>query len=1076
MKRLFFVLSMFISMLLMTTCQKRPEMKIYNLEIEEETIEATTTTAEIIIKYSYPSKLEYVNTYISNYADLSQSTIVQAEIDECTFVININNLIENTKYFYRFEYSNGVNQIKTEIKYFITESYRLPIVVTGEIAEITSNSALCEGAVTFDGNCNISSYGFCFSNNHNPSLSDNVVVCNDSTEMFSNTITNLEFNTLYYVRAYATNEKGTSFGDEKSFTTLGQIPTVSTNQANSITSNSAISGGNILEDGGYEIIEKGVCWSMYVLPSITDSHTMDGTGANSFTSNITDLLPNTTYYIRAYATNSQGTGYGNETTFKTSTSLATITTNLVTDITETTAFCGGNIISDGGMNIIKRGVCWSTEHNPTTYNFHTSDGEGSGEFHSEISGLNANVTYYVRAYATSDYGTSYGEEREFTTQIGMAVVTTSSVTGITATSALCGGEVISDGGSTISVRGVCWSTNHNPTTTDPRTIDGTGTGEFLSSITGLLLNTTYYVRAYAKNSNGTVYGEERTFTTQDGLANVTTNDVTNITANSAICGGNISDDGGYSITSRGVCWSINHDPTTSDSHTSDGTGIGHFTSSLTNLTYNTTYYLRAYATNNKGTSYGQEKMFTTNKIPPVVTTNDVSYITYNSSICGGYVISDGGAIISTRGVCWSMTQNPTTNDYHTNDGNGTGQFISNLMDLMENTIYYVRAYAINSEGTSYGEQKMFITTHEPVLPIIYTDDVTNITQTTAICGGNVSFDGYGTINEKGVCWSTAHNPTINDFHTTDGSGTGEFISNINGLVHSTTYYVRAYATNDAGTAYGDEICFTTCSNGVLSGIFSVSDYNQVYFSQGNLQYNAYTNTWRFADNQYDYIGLDNSFISSSYNGWIDLFGWGTSGYDHGANCYQPWSISNNDSDYYAYGNWNAGLYYETGKADWGYNIINGSNTENLWRTLQSVEWYFLFYNRPTDYGIRYAKAKVNGINGIIILPDNWNPSTYYLNDTNTSWALFDSNVITLSEWTNILEYNGAVFLPAAGFRGSWVVDVGEKGYYWTSSGSDSYNAHYLNFYDSTEGFLILDKWWRHVGLSVRLVQDHNKRK
>ena len=167
--------------------------------------------------------------------------------------------------------------------------------------------------------------------------------------------------------------------------------------------------------------------------------------------------------------------------------------------------------------------------------------------------------------------------------------------------------------------------------------------------------------------------------------------------------------------------------------------------------------------------------------------------------------------------------------------------------------------------------------------------------------------------------------------------------------------------------------------GAINGVFTINENgDRVYFSQGNLQYQASTDTWRFAEHQCDYTGNDNENISQSYDGWIDLFGWGTSGYNHGASCYQPWSTSTNNSDYYAYGSYANNLYNQTGQADWGYNAIsNGVNQENSgWRTLTQAEWYYVFNTRSTVSGIRYAKAQVNGVNGVMLFPDNWNSSYY----------------------------------------------------------------------------------------------------
>jgi hypothetical protein len=256
--------------------------------------------------------------------------------------------------------------------------------------------------------------------------------------------------------------------------------------------------------------------------------------------------------------------------------------------------------------------------------------------------------------------------------------------------------------------------------------------------------------------------------------------------------------------------------------------------------------------------------------------------------------------------------------------------------------------------------------------------------------------------------------------------------------------------------------------GAINGVFSVSAGNYVYFSQGNLQYQASTNTWRFASKQWDYVGEGNNNMSSSYSEWIDLFGWGTSGYNHGATCYQPWSTSQTNSAYYAYGSSTYNLYDQTGKADWGYNAIsNGGNYVNAWRTLTKEEWDYVLNTRTTNSGIRYARAQVNGINGIILLPDDWDAGYYGFNDTNNSSASFTSNTINSYQW-NALEYHGAVFLPTAGHRlGTASFDVGSYGCYWSASYSNSSYAYYLI---CNNNGITMHSFHRCYGNSVRLVR------
>ena len=260
--------------------------------------------------------------------------------------------------------------------------------------------------------------------------------------------------------------------------------------------------------------------------------------------------------------------------------------------------------------------------------------------------------------------------------------------------------------------------------------------------------------------------------------------------------------------------------------------------------------------------------------------------------------------------------------------------------------------------------------------------------------------------------------------------------------------------------------------GAINGLFSVSATQQVWFSQGNLQYKASDGIWRFATNQYDYIGNANSNISSSYSGWIDLFGWGTSGWNCGNTYYRPWDSNNSNGSLYGPpGNYNLTSSYAN--SDWGYynSISNGGNTAHQWRTLTCEEWVYVFNTRSTTSGKRYAKAQVAGVNGVILLPDNWNTSYYSLNNTNHSGASFSSNVISASNWTNSLQSHGAVFLPAAGGRyGTSVYDVGSSGEYWSASNGNSGSACMVHFYG---GYLSTVLNERYCGESVRLVCPAN---
>ena len=397
-----------------------------------------------------------------------------------------------------------------------------------------------------------------------------------------------------------------------------------------------------------------------------------------------------------------------------------------------------------------------------------------------------------------------------------------SIAAITSTSAIVHATIV-DIGNGIDQHGHCWSVNEEPTLEDNENMSENGpasvAGSYTSDMQDLMPGTKYYTRAYIKSLGEVVYSSNiLSFNTlQAGLPVVTTGSVEDITSSSATVSGNLNNlgEGASSVLQHGHCWSSETATPTIDADNKSSLGpknsTGDFQSLLVGLTPDVLYYVRAYATNSAGTAYGDYVSFLTPPEAglPVLTTTTVTSITETTAVSGGNITNNGGSPVTSRGVCWSASEDPTLSDSHTNDGTGTGEFTSEITDLNPNTNYYVRAYATNSAGTAYGENEGFTTAQGPGLPIVTTDTVSSITQTTAMCGGNITNEGGSDVTARGVCWNTSENPTLLNSHTEDGSGAGSFTSYITELAPGTQYFVRAYATNSEGTSYGEQMSFMT---------------------------------------------------------------------------------------------------------------------------------------------------------------------------------------------------------------------------------------------------------------------------
>lgn len=462
-------------------------------------------------------------------------------------------------------------------------------------------------------------------------------------------------------------------------------------------------------------------------------------------------------------------------------------------------------------------------------------------------------------------------------------------------------------------------------------------------------------------------------------------------------------------------------------------------------------------------------------------------------------------------VEWSRSQDMSSAQNQIMENSGGSSYSTLLSGLCEHTTYYYRVTTSNrflSRSSAVGQ----FTTLDDDTPLVNTLEVSSVGHNRAVGGGKVIFESGSEITERGLCWSTNHNPTIDGNHLSNGIGLGEFAVAMTELEPNTQYYVRAYAVNNFGTGYGEEVSINTTAypEGVVDGVFSVSSNKMVYFSQGNLRYQPSTGVWRFADKQYDlnhvysdmtegsgvsaYCNVSNEY-TSSYSGWIDFFGWGTSGWNNGNVHYHPYDCGTVHAPSQGYGPTNGSSYEfdltnDYANADWGvYNPIeNGGNKVGLWRTLTWSEWDCLLYQREASTldgvsNARFAKAKVNGIQGVILLPDSYShPSGVAMlvginSADETGW---NNNSYSVVDWEKI-ENAGAVFLPAAGYR-TWgtnssilngVFQVNSGCIYWTTT-SYYINSSFLAIaIEIGEDDMYIWAAGRAVGCSVRLVKDAN---
>lgn len=634
---------------------------------------------------------------------------------------------------------------------------------------------------------------------------------------------------------YSGKRLGLSVRCVKDNTVLTELPIVETVEVSEITQNSAAVEGDIISQGLSYIIQRGFVWSTDSEPTLVSNtgYSTCGIGEGSFSSPMDGLEEGTVYYVRSFATNNSGTIYGNELSFETNppTFIPTVITTAITEVSSFSAFSGGDVTDDGGLEVTSKGIVWNTLPNPNVESNigMTVDGIGLGQYDTHLE-INPATTYYVRAYAINDEGIAYGEELIFMTLVVQN----------------CGFVEYEDHSySTVLIGDQCWlaenlaylpevTNSDDNSDTIPKYYVFGYEGSSLSEATvlenystfGVLYNwkaattacpngwhlpcdaewTELEIQLGLSPEDSLLFGQrgENVGSKLAGEADLWSdgelvqNQYFGISEFRAIPSGRLlgyngTYDGLYGC---GLWWN--------DTEANTAVGYRFMGNSFNEV-------IRSNTSRTSGHSVRCVKDEIVSELPVVITTS-IDDITQHTAVVDGDVITNSGSPITERGIVFSQSEMPdlTTNEGITIDGNYTGTFSSNLVDLLPETTYYIRSYVTNSNGTGYGEQLVFETIPLEV-PTVITADVSSIDYNSALSGGSVVNEQGSEVTVRGVVWGTSENPTVesNIGISLDGNGLGEFSSAISGLANGTTYYIRAYATNSVGTSYANEFSFET---------------------------------------------------------------------------------------------------------------------------------------------------------------------------------------------------------------------------------------------------------------------------
>lgn len=562
-------------------------------------------------------------------------TITGTRKAENEYTLTLKDLKPGTTYYYSIESSSGHNAVRGTIKEFTTLSTDDPSV-TLSLTGKTENSISVSGIVTDEGGATIQARGFVYKlyseGSNDPTLADGTTVTGENGEngSFVGVIKeNILPETAYIIRAYATNnDHKTGYSQSITVTTNQlQVPSLTTGDASDLTAYSAMLHATFLSDNGFEVTERGFCYSAESqTPTIDHPRVRSELEGNEFTASVTGLEPSKTYYYRAYAINSKGTGYGEAKEFTLpEVQTLTLSSPKVSNVTTNGATITSSVNLPSGASILEKGVCYSTSVlQPTIEGEHIIDPSESNNISVELKDLIEGRQYYVCAYAISRDGTFYSVPAEFSTvQHYLPTVEGLTEIEINDDNATMEARLTDNGGMNITECGFCWdSSSAEPDITRHKKVITTlKDGVFQAQLTGLAYNTSYHVRAYAVNDKGVGYSAYVIIKTGSSakaiIADMTAG---NPTPSTLDVSATVSADGGAKITERGFVYSSKGTPSVEECEKKivmEGT-VGEMSATLTGLTGYTNYSIRAYAVNKNGTAYSNTATARTKKTDPSI--------------------------------------------------------------------------------------------------------------------------------------------------------------------------------------------------------------------------------------------------------------------------------------------------------------------------------------------------------------------------------------------------------------------------------------------------------------------------